>query len=48
MDEDMFLSQVKLATRFLKLVEKRKDNRSQIIARSSKNLKDMKGITLLN
>ena len=45
MDEDMFLSEVKLAARFLNLVERQNNNRSQTIARSTKNLIGMKGIT---
>ena len=45
MDEDMFLSEVKLAARFLNLVERQNNNRSQTIARSTKNLVGMKGIT---
>ncbi|XP_022335573.2 phosphatidylinositol 4,5-bisphosphate 3-kinase catalytic subunit delta isoform-like [Crassostrea virginica] len=43
MDEDMFLSEVKLAARFLNLVERQNNNRSQTIARSTKNLIGMKG-----
>ena len=46
MDEDMLLNEFKIAARFLKLVEKQNNNRSQTLTRSTNNLIGMKGIVL--